>query len=274
MLYSSSCAIRRAMRGPRGGTFAVCGVHSREMAFAFVGDPGHRATERRGRGRQRAPRVESPLGKSPGGTVACVRGGSSRWGRPRRRTLIERAPPCPWPRLPRRAAGRCIACRRDGPPPTDHVDVAVENIVSSIARESTPVFDWAGETARRVGSLVHAELQLIDLQSSDEAAIKDRAEHYRRWLALARRAAGAPRRCRCPGHGRIDRGSWRSSGGDGFLTKGYRDDFREHALSGYLERRGGARGIRSLLRRRGGRALGHRLQDQPTFRRQPGRISR
>jgi len=51
-------------------------------------------------------------------------------------------------------------------------------------REDSPVFDWAGETARRVGTLVHAELQVMNLASSDEEAIRARHPHFRRWLAL------------------------------------------------------------------------------------------
>jgi ATP-dependent helicase/nuclease subunit A len=51
-------------------------------------------------------------------------------------------------------------------------------------REETPVFDWAGETARRVGTLVHAELQAMDLASSDAASIRTRELQFRRWLAL------------------------------------------------------------------------------------------
>ncbi len=78
-------------------------------------------------------------------------------------------------------------------------------------REETPVFDWAGETARRVGSLVHAELQVMDLERTDEAAIRAAEEHFKRWLALhgvpeelLADAEHASRR-------RIDRGSMRSS---------------------------------------------------------------
>jgi ATP-dependent helicase/nuclease subunit A len=51
-------------------------------------------------------------------------------------------------------------------------------------REETPVFDWAGETARRVGSLVHAELQTMDVAISDPVVIRARAAHFQRWLAL------------------------------------------------------------------------------------------
>jgi len=98
-------------------------------------------------------------------------------------------------------------------------------------REDTPVFDWAGETARHVGSLVHAELQVMDLQRSDEAAIRARDAHFKRWLALRgvpdERLHDASARVMAAliGVHRDPRGRW-------ILRKGYRDDFREHALSG------------------------------------------
>jgi ATP-dependent exoDNAse (exonuclease V) beta subunit len=97
-------------------------------------------------------------------------------------------------------------------------------------REETPVFDWAGETARRVGNLVHAELQVLDLESSDEPAIRAREAHFTRWLAQngvpADRLEDASARVIAALLGvRADaRGRW-------ILKKGYRDDFREHALS-------------------------------------------
>ena len=99
-------------------------------------------------------------------------------------------------------------------------------------REETPVFDWVGETARRVGSLVHAELQVMNLETHDEAAIRARAPHFRRWLALngvpaerlreaSERAVAALTAVRAD-----PRGRW-------ILKQGYRDDFREHAVSGH-----------------------------------------
>jgi ATP-dependent exoDNAse (exonuclease V) beta subunit len=103
--------------------------------------------------------------------------------------------------------------------------------VSSAPREETPVFDWAGETARRVGSLVHAELQMMDLDHSDEAAIKQRDGHFRRWLALhgvpAERLPDASSRVMSAliAVHRDARARW-------ILQRGYRDDVREHALSG------------------------------------------
>jgi len=100
-------------------------------------------------------------------------------------------------------------------------------------RVETPVFDWAGETARRVGSLVHAELQTMDLARSDESVIRARDPHYRRWLALhgvpAERLEEAAARVVAAllAVHRDPRGRW-------ILQTGRRDDVREYALSGYL----------------------------------------
>jgi ATP-dependent exoDNAse (exonuclease V) beta subunit len=98
-------------------------------------------------------------------------------------------------------------------------------------RTETPVFDWAGETARRVGSLVHAELQVLDVAASDAASIKNKRDHYRAWLALhgvpeerLQQASARVMEALMAVHG-DERGRW-------ILHKGYRDDFREHALSG------------------------------------------
>jgi ATP-dependent helicase/nuclease subunit A len=117
-------------------------------------------------------------------------------------------------------------------PEPDEVTLTAENPVGSVAlREETPVFDWAGETARRVGSLVHAELQVMDLEHSDEAAIQGREPHFRRWLALygvpidrLQEASARVMSALIAVH-RDERGRW-------ILRKGYRDDVREHALSG------------------------------------------
>jgi ATP-dependent exoDNAse (exonuclease V) beta subunit len=103
---------------------------------------------------------------------------------------------------------------------------------TAIEREETPVFDWAGETARRIGSLVHAELQSLDLERSDPGTLRARKPHYERWLALhgvpAERVSQASERVigAVAAVHRDPRARW-------ILKKGYRDDFREHALSGY-----------------------------------------
>jgi ATP-dependent helicase/nuclease subunit A len=107
-------------------------------------------------------------------------------------------------------------------------------------REETPIFDWAGETARRVGSLVHAELQSMDVTRSDEPAIRARDPHFRRWLALhgvpADRLPEAAARVieALVAVHRDPRGRW-------ILQQG-REDVREHALSGHMSGAGRARG--------------------------------
>jgi ATP-dependent exoDNAse (exonuclease V) beta subunit len=104
--------------------------------------------------------------------------------------------------------------------------------VTPLVRDETPIFDWAGETARRVGSLVHAQLQAMDLNLIDEAAIRAREGHFRRWLTLH----GVPQDRLQTATTRVleallgvhadPRGRW-------ILRSGYRDDLREHALSGH-----------------------------------------
>ena len=103
--------------------------------------------------------------------------------------------------------------------------------LASAAREEPVVFDWAGETARRVGILVHAELQSLDLGRHDESTVRSREPHFQRWLALhgvpdehlegaVASVTGALR-----GVHRDPRARW-------IFKTGYRDDLREHALSG------------------------------------------
>jgi ATP-dependent exoDNAse (exonuclease V) beta subunit len=100
-------------------------------------------------------------------------------------------------------------------------------------RAETPVFDWAGETARRVGTLVHAELQAMDAASSDEQAIRAREAHFRRWLALhgvpadrLPQAASRVVEALVAVH-RDPRGRW--------ILQKAREDVREYALSGYVQ---------------------------------------
>jgi ATP-dependent exoDNAse (exonuclease V) beta subunit len=100
-------------------------------------------------------------------------------------------------------------------------------------REETPVFDWAGETARRVGTLVHAELQAMDVAGSDEHAIRARGPHFRRWLALhgvpadrLQEAASRVVDALVAVH-RDPRGRW--------ILQKTREDVREYALSGYVQ---------------------------------------
>jgi ATP-dependent helicase/nuclease subunit A len=74
---------------------------------------------------------------------------------------------------------------RNWNPAVDLDRPAIESMPAApVLRDETPVFDWAGETARRVGSLVHAELQAMDVAHSSDAAIRAREPQFRRWLAL------------------------------------------------------------------------------------------
>ncbi len=112
-------------------------------------------------------------------------------------------------------------------------------------RVETPVFDWAGETARRVGILVHAELQAMDAASADEQSIRERETHFRRWLALhgvpadrLQRAAGRVVDALIAVHG-DSRGRW--------ILQNAREALREHALSGRLP--GGSGALRGEVAR-------------------------
>jgi ATP-dependent helicase/nuclease subunit A len=101
-------------------------------------------------------------------------------------------------------------------------------------REETPVFDWAGETARRVGTLVHAELQTMNPTGSGAPSIRARESQYRRWLALH----GVPPERLPEAASRVvealiavdqdPRGRW--------ILQKAREEVREHALSGRLQR--------------------------------------
>ena len=104
--------------------------------------------------------------------------------------------------------------------------------VIPLARDETPIFDWAGETARRVGSLVHAELHKMDLATLDEAAIHAREGHFRRWLELH----GVPQDRLNQATARVIEallGVHRDPRGRWILERRLQEDLREHALSGY-----------------------------------------
>jgi superfamily I DNA/RNA helicase len=104
--------------------------------------------------------------------------------------------------------------------------------ITPLVRDETPIFDWAGETARRVGSLVHAELHKMELASLDEPAIRARAGDFRRWLTLH----GVPQDRLDQATTRVVQallGVQRDARGRWILKPGYREDLREHALSGY-----------------------------------------
>ncbi|MGA2778532.1 MAG: UvrD-helicase domain-containing protein [Steroidobacteraceae bacterium] len=101
------------------------------------------------------------------------------------------------------------------------------------AQSQIPPFDWAGETARLVGSLVHAELQMLQLDRDSAAVIRARQPQFRRWLE----SRGVPLE-------RLDEASVRAISaliavqedprGRWILRGGHRDESREYALSGVL----------------------------------------
>jgi len=121
--------------------------------------------------------------------------------------------------------------------------------VSIEARDEWPVFDWAGETARHVGSLVHAELQKLRLDAGGAGGSGDarsgetgsggsgaaipgsRVAYFQRWLALR----GVPRERLAEAAARVDaalqavredpRGRW-------ILDERHRESVREYAVSG------------------------------------------
>jgi ATP-dependent helicase/nuclease subunit A len=116
----------------------------------------------------------------------------------------------------------------------DFAPLAGAAIVIPVARDETPIFDWAGETARRVGSLVHAELQRMDLASLDEVAIHARETHFRRWLKLH----GVPEDRLKQATARVVEallGVHRDPRGRWILAPRLSEDLREHALSGYWQ---------------------------------------
>ncbi len=162
---------------------------------------------------------------------------NSRWPNP------TRAPKSTARRL--RGAARCGGCPRTGSPVwRGRRSPRTRSSAPPTLREESPVFDWAGETARRVGTLVHAELQAMDAADSDETALRARHPHFRRWLALhgvpAERLQEAATRVveALAAVHRDPRGRW--------ILQKSREDVREHALSGRV--RGGGRSQGEVVR--------------------------
>lgn len=117
------------------------------------------------------------------------------------------------------------------PPPIEIPLPMSADPVAFAERADAPVFDWAGETARLVGSLVHAELQLLNIDRGGDPQLREREPVFRRWLELR----GVPPERLDEACGRVaaalitvqrdPRGRW-------ILQGGRRDDVREYALSG------------------------------------------
>jgi len=116
------------------------------------------------------------------------------------------------------------------PPPGGDFEPRALPAGAELGGAPAPAFDWAGESARQVGILVHAELQALDLQRADARAMQARTAHYRRWLTLrgvpAELVDSAARRAAAALAATLDdpRGRW-------ILQGGRREDRRECAYS-------------------------------------------
>ncbi len=260
--YSSSCGISCAMR-PRleARAPAVRGLHPGKVAAAPDRDRRRRASRPRMLDDGRCARPWSPRRE------VCWPF-SGRWRRAEF-AVAEPRPPGPDAGAPRggpsgaRAAGLGAQRRmpgrrrrrRSSAPPA--------------LRDETPVFDWAGETARRVGTLVHAELQTMNLGGRRPRA---RSARVNRIFGAGWRLHGVPADRLQEAAARVvealiavQRGSARpmdSAAG----ARGRSANMRSRAgCTGEV-----ARVVfdRSFVDDRRG-ALGHRLQDQPARRRRP-----
>ena len=121
--------------------------------------------EGRGASYQRGARARRKAGRRPRKPAAGA------MGRPERELCAPRAAPRRSPADPVPADLRGGPLRRvpRGWVPRRREPLQADLPLGSAAREEPVIFDWAGETARRVGILVHAELQRLDLDRSDEA---------------------------------------------------------------------------------------------------------
>jgi ATP-dependent exoDNAse (exonuclease V) beta subunit len=120
----------------------------------------------------------------------------------------------------------------DWRPDPAEAPLALEELpVELVADDQMPVFDWAGETARQIGSLVHAELQSLRIETQDSAGLGARQPQFRRWLALrgvpAERLEDAATRVLEALQAVLSdaRGRW-------ILAPEHREAVREYALSG------------------------------------------
>ena len=133
------------------------------------------------------------------------------------------------------AATALLRVPADWEPPAIAATIATGiDAATPVARQSAPVFDWAGETARQVGILVHAQLQHLDPGAGDAEALRAREPHFRHWLGLH----GVPRDRLDAAGARVvsalvavqgdPRGHW-------ILRSGRRCDSHEYALSGVCD---------------------------------------
>ncbi len=101
---------------------------------------------------------------------------------------------------------------------------------------STPPFDWASETARQIGILVHAQLQALHCDAGSDERVRSQSESFRRWFAdrgvPARQVENATQRVveSLLAIAEDERGRW-------ILAPGYTQEARELSLSGVVQGR-------------------------------------
>ena len=122
---------------------------------------------------------------------------------------------------------------REWAPSLESGPIAAQPVSAPVLRAETPVFDWAGETARRVGTLVHAELQTMSSTGGGIEAIRAREPHFRRWLALH----GVPAERQEEAAARVVEAliAVQGDGRGRWILQQAGEDVREHALSGRLQ---------------------------------------
>ncbi len=106
-------------------------------------------------------------------------------------------------------------------------------MASNKLRVDALIFDWASETARRVGTLIHSELQVLQLDACDASWVRERESRYQRWLS----AEGVPAKRLKDASGRVsaalisvlgdERGRW--------ILQDHRNSVREYALSAFWQ---------------------------------------
>ncbi|MCK7583529.1 MAG: hypothetical protein MZV65_53720 [Chromatiales bacterium] len=187
----------------------------------------------------------------------------------------------------RRGGARAVArsaaappARRLAAPPQPPTAPRIESRAGARAAAATPTveFDWATETARHVGTVVHRELQRI---ARDGAVLPDAADARAAGDAGSDELAelGVPHERRDGGRGarrraRVSARCERRARPLAARRRRTASRATELALTGRVDAEIVARGHRPHVRRRGGRALDRRLQDQQPRGRRPRGVPR
>ena len=122
------------------------------------------------------------------------------------------------------------------PPRVEKDSVAIALNAAIDPESATPPFDWASETARQIGTLVHAQLHRLHCDADAPAQIRSRCDYFRRWFAQrgvpAAQVEVATQRVvdSLLAIAEDERGRW-------ILRPGLAEEARELGLSGVLEGR-------------------------------------